>query len=74
MASYVLYEAVCLIWSSVLPGGGDRTLLSLVVFVAMITGTLLLLFAEFDGKTPRPPYATAPAPQPCPPYGSPYGG
>lgn len=71
--SFVVYEVVSMTWSSVLPDGDNRTLLGLVAFLTMAVATLLLLFAEFDKKTPRPPYAAAPAPHPGQPYGYPYG-
>lgn len=71
-ASFMLYEVVIVTWSTVLPDGDNRTLLGWVAVVTLMVATSLLLFAEFDKKTPRLPYGVAPMPQPGPPYGYPY--
>ncbi|MEU0441292.1 hypothetical protein ABZ202_16245 [Streptomyces sp. NPDC006186] len=72
--SFVLYEIVSMSWTEILPNQTNRAGLGLIVILTLITATLMLLFGEFDKKTPRQPaYAPAhPAPHPRP-YGYPYG-
>lgn len=77
LSAFVLYELIMIPWSIATSSGPGDPFLGVVTVLVLLTGTAMLLFAVFDRKTPQtppPPYGMAPAAQPGPPYGHPYGG
>ncbi|MGY3202165.1 hypothetical protein [Streptomyces sp. TE5632] len=75
-AAFVLYECVTLSWSSLTSRDGDP-ILGAVALLCLLTATVMLLFAVFDGRQPTQvvpsAYNTPTAPAQGQPYGYPYG-
>ncbi|MEH0578197.1 MULTISPECIES: hypothetical protein [Streptomyces] len=68
--AFSLYECVIVTWAVVSDNDDGDALLGVAIMVALVTASVLLLFAVFDTKTPAAASASGPAYGAGQPYGA----